>query len=49
MSRDVNGIEGAVGLTLKGLDVAVEVDDKIVPDSLAVVVEGRFQEEWLYF
>lgn len=47
MAGDVDGVERAIGLSLEGLDVAVEVDYEVVPGAFLVSGAGRLHEEWL--
>jgi hypothetical protein len=49
MASEVDGIEGAVGLALEGLDVAVEIHDAVVPGAFLEAATGSLNEEGLDF
>lgn len=45
VAGEVDGVERAVGLSLEGLHVAVEVDHEVVPRALPEARAGRLHEE----
>jgi hypothetical protein len=49
MSCDVDGIERTIGLALKGLDITIQIDYKIVPRGLFIPTAWRLHKERLDF